>query len=562
MKKQTYAVLALIFAVLTIIPVFLTVKQPTQVGFVSTQPTVFSVFNTTFNYTVTTDDGFFFCKVNDTTISLYFCNFTDISFLFNITTSETVKRAVLSYNGTHIICAYLTHSVINVTANGTTFITIGTPDANFLHIVSNGSIHYIAYTTNYKYHYVEIYNDTSSLKTWIFSKTNYYLRDVAVSNDKAVIAIVSRYYFNSYYYVLNTTDYKRFYRYGRVVGLWKNKSVVQSYYLMFDEISWNGYRYLGSIFVRGARCFRHGIATTRSQIVFFYNKTTYTTVELGRFSVIVPHTFYAVGRTSENITVITFDYDSDCLNNIDEYIIGTDIYDSDTDDDGLDDGCEVSLGTSPLLNDTDEDGLDDKYEVIISLTNPLSNDTDTDGLDDYKEINVYGTDPHSNDTDCDGLDDYLEVTLGTNPVKKDTDGDFLDDGVEINFGSDPTVVDTDNDNLTDFEEFIMRTDPTVNDTDADELSDYYEVLVYHTDPTRNDTDGDGWSDYYEITVSGTDPNDPDTDDDGVLDPYDQETTTTPPQEEEHEETNWTVFIVAGVTVLCLTVLLLLAKKRM
>lgn len=88
------------------------------------------------------------------------------------------------------------------------------------------------------------------------------------------------------------------------------------------------------------------------------------------------------------------DPDEDNLSNIDEYLIGTGIYNPDSDLDLLSDGAEVHIhGTNPLDADTDADTLTDWEEIMKYHTSPFLEDTDSDGFSDRDEI-LAGTDPN------------------------------------------------------------------------------------------------------------------------------------------------------------------------
>ncbi|HUT99245.1 MAG TPA: lectin-like protein, partial [bacterium] len=67
--------------------------------------------------------------------------------------------------------------------------------------------------------------------------------------------------------------------------------------------------------------------------------------------------------------------------------------------------------TSLAFPDTDADGINDLQEFLIG-SDPNDTDTDGDGLDDYLEVAGYDTDPTVVDTDLDGLGDGYELTLG------------------------------------------------------------------------------------------------------------------------------------------------------
>jgi len=88
------------------------------------------------------------------------------------------------------------------------------------------------------------------------------------------------------------------------------------------------------------------------------------------------------------------DPDDDLLVNLDEYLLGTDIYNNDTDGDYILDGEEVHIyKTKPLHKDSDGDTLTDWEEIFKHNTNPNDVDTDHDGFTDREEINA-GTDPN------------------------------------------------------------------------------------------------------------------------------------------------------------------------
>ncbi|MCP4707374.1 MAG: hypothetical protein GY869_02010, partial [Planctomycetes bacterium] len=108
------------------------------------------------------------------------------------------------------------------------------------------------------------------------------------------------------------------------------------------------------------------------------------------------------------------DYDGDGLNNADENIEGTSIYNPDTDGDSLADKVEIDSGLDPFTVDADVD-------------------PDGDGWTNAIEVGQ-GTDPFNNDLgqdlDNDGLTTELEFLLKTEPMNPDTDGDGLLDGEE------------------------------------------------------------------------------------------------------------------------------------
>ena len=233
----------------------------------------------------------------------------------------------------------------------------------------------------------------------------------------------------------------------------------------------------------------------------------------------------------------TSDADNDGVNNLQEYLHGTNPHDADTDHDGLPDQWEIAMGTDPLTADadvdpdhdgltnmqeyqlgtnpksadTDGDGMPDGWEVAHGL-NPLVNDAaldpDNDGLTNLKEYQA-GTDPHNPDTDGDGLTDGAEVNVyHTNPLNPDTDGDGMPDKWEVEKGTNPLINDAasdpDGDNLTNLREYQLGTNPKVADTDGDGMDDGWEVYA-HTDPLV--ADGSGWGTLLNsITINPVDTN--------------------------------------------------------
>ncbi|MCI0497741.1 MAG: hypothetical protein L0Z54_05575 [Thermoplasmata archaeon] len=199
------------------------------------------------------------------------------------------------------------------------------------------------------------------------------------------------------------------------------------------------------------------------------------------------------------------DADSDGLENLDEYRLGTDPRDRDTDGDGLLDGAEVPGGTDPRARDSDGDGMWDGWEVEHGL-DPLADDADIDSDADGFDVDRNGT-----------LDDWevftnlLEWTIGTDPLDPDTDEDGMLDGWEHLLGLDPTSPsdldgDPDSDNLTNGDEFTNPVDtdgvawsyPNDPDTDEDGILDGFEINEILTDPTDDDTDDDGMPDGWEF----------------------------------------------------------------
>jgi len=222
--------------------------------------------------------------------------------------------------------------------------------------------------------------------------------------------------------------------------------------------------------------------------------------------------------------VMSLDFDSDGLRNLDERIVHgtnpasadtdfdelrddveineqlTDPLASDTDEDGIADGMEVNaFGTSPISADSDDDGLNDSEELFTYNTNPLLADTDADELSDQLEISVHMTDPADTDSDNDGVSDGEEVQAGLNPLQADSDDDGIDDGQEIENGSDPLIADSDSDGDPD------EGNGNVNGNDND------ENIVDNNGNTQTELDPDDAIDREVDAGQGTDMNGGETD---------------------------------------------------
>jgi hypothetical protein len=100
----------------------------------------------------------------------------------------------------------------------------------------------------------------------------------------------------------------------------------------------------------------------------------------------------------------------------------------DSDEDGIPDWYERLYADASDMGpykDTDTDGLDNINEYLCG-TNPMDVDSDGDGKLDGDE-----------DADGDGVSNYVEQEAGSDPTLVDTDDDGTDDADEIAYGTDP-----------------------------------------------------------------------------------------------------------------------------
>jgi len=557
---QRKVLIAVFVALAIAFSVVLTVYSPSNPATINAYAVVYKFFeNETLYVAYLKDDGFAFAFSDNNTLAVRWCNFTHTYALFNVTLNETITSIDITMNQSVIISAIALQNYVTVLKNESVFTNVSVPGAHYVHVAVNASYIVVAFTTQNKYSHLILINESGGIETeHIYSANGYRVRDISVCGDLIFVALTHYYYYTSRYLVFNRTSHlKTMYRWGRVVDLYNDTSLVQYCYysIAVDKLRNDSYSVLAYFcYVRYARSIYASVITCTCNIIFFANRTDYVIVSSPMRGKSFAYSFYIVVRNASGIGVITFDYDNDGLLNIDEVLYGTDIYDTDTDGDNVDDRTEIAIKTNPLSADSDGDTLSDYYELFISRTDPLSNDTDADGVNDNEEITL-GTNPNDNDTDTDGIEDGNELSLGTDPCNYDTDGDMLPDGAELSFGSDPLLQDTDNDNVSDFIEYAHDSNPNANDTDDDGLSDYEENYITHTNPCSNDTDADGWNDYYEVNVSGTDPNNPDTDGDGILDPYDSEITT----QEEHG-IDWITIGLTIATIVAIVVILYVIGK--
>lgn len=99
----------------------------------------------------------------------------------------------------------------------------------------------------------------------------------------------------------------------------------------------------------------------------------------------------AHGLDPANPADAALDGDQDGLSALDEFLLGTDLADSDSDDDGALDGAEIAVGSHPLDSDTDNDGLPDGWEIdygLAVLLDDANEDTDGDGVSNRDEFSL------------------------------------------------------------------------------------------------------------------------------------------------------------------------------
>jgi hypothetical protein len=213
------------------------------------------------------------------------------------------------------------------------------------------------------------------------------------------------------------------------------------------------------------------------------------------------------------------DNDNDGLFDVDEVVLGTDIFNQDTDGDGFNDNADqVPLDFTEQV-DTDGDGEGDRVDV----------DDDGDHVLDWVEI-ANGTDPLLMDSDGDGFNDgddafpsdaseYADTDLDGvgNNSDDDDDGDGVDDNLDARPLDRNESLDTDNDGVGNGRDYDDDGDGVLDSDDAFPL-DASESLDTDADGIGNsrdqDDDGDGVPDNLDQL-----PLDPletiDTDGDGV-----------------------------------------------
>ncbi|WP_111979561.1 putative Ig domain-containing protein [Algibacillus agarilyticus] len=169
------------------------------------------------------------------------------------------------------------------------------------------------------------------------------------------------------------------------------------------------------------------------------------------------------------------DTDSDGLNNVAEFAIGTNPVEADTDNDGANDNDDFAPLSSQYSFDSDRDGIPMEWEyryAFLADDNHLDGalDEDGDGLSNVAEF-LAGTDPELSDSDHDGVDDGYDIAPNNPVYKHDFDNDGIPNAWESlhgynDYDGNDATADMDGDGLTTLEEFLAGTHPAVADSDG------------------------------------------------------------------------------------------------
>lgn len=205
-------------------------------------------------------------------------------------------------------------------------------------------------------------------------------------------------------------------------------------------------------------------------------------------------------------------------------------YDGDNDGDGLPDRYEVERqhflnpwDSVDALTDFDGDDLDNLSEFLAG-SDPESPDTDLDGFPDGVDFAPVDAD-YAIDDDRDGLPANWELQWYLNDwdvrdALADVDGDFLINLREFQLGTDPTNPDSDGDRVPDAHDRYPADGRYTRDDDRDTMPREWEERFALNDGDAFDAgmdfDGDGLSNWKEFAV-GTRPDMPDSDYDTVPD---------------------------------------------
>ncbi|MDM8536732.1 FG-GAP-like repeat-containing protein [Desulfobacterales bacterium HSG17] len=204
------------------------------------------------------------------------------------------------------------------------------------------------------------------------------------------------------------------------------------------------------------------------------------------------------GLNPEDASDAAGDTDKDGVNDLSEFINGTDLNNFDSDGDGISDKDEQINGTDPVDRsistpedavDTDGDSLPDWYETANGLNPEDASDayadSDNDGVFNLDEF-AAGTSLFNADSDGDGFSDRAEADAGTDPLNTDlnpstdSDNDGMPDVWEKEHGLNPDEpedanADSDQDGISNLDEYINGTDPLKSeDLQPDEQDDTEE----------------------------------------------------------------------------------------
>ncbi|WP_434340403.1 hypothetical protein [Motilimonas cestriensis] len=165
------------------------------------------------------------------------------------------------------------------------------------------------------------------------------------------------------------------------------------------------------------------------------------------------------------------DLDNDGLNNLEEYLMGTDPREQDSDSDGVFDNEDFAPAHPRFRYDHDFDGIPEQWEIQYGLSDSDPQDAladnDGDNLTNFAEFKA-GTDPHRADSDADGVSDREDAFPLDPQYRVDNDQDGLPATWEMQYGlsdhmPEDAKLDMDGDNYDNLAEFAARTNPNLFD---------------------------------------------------------------------------------------------------
>ncbi|MDO6524085.1 hypothetical protein Q4519_00180 [Motilimonas sp. 1_MG-2023] len=165
------------------------------------------------------------------------------------------------------------------------------------------------------------------------------------------------------------------------------------------------------------------------------------------------------------------DLDNDGLNNLEEYLMGTDPREQDSDSDGVFDNEDFAPAHPRFRYDHDFDGIPEQWEIQYGLSDADPQDAladnDGDNLTNFAEFKA-GTDPHRADSDADGVSDREDAFPLDPQYRVDNDQDGLPATWEMQYGlsdhmPEDAKLDMDGDNYDNLAEFAARTNPNLFD---------------------------------------------------------------------------------------------------